>query len=344
MHYTAAVAAMCVLCSLLQASMHSSGPGLHAAFFTGLPADLRQQLQPGHVIDLLQAALASEQQQGAGQRVQAIYQLLPAARVLDTDSAYSLLEAAVQHLDAAAAAALCGLAGAQQIDEQSISSLLAGALASGGYQKVEALVCLAAARRLTADALLPIAVAAVSSSERELLPVLLHLPAAAGMSGADMDMLLHAAVDAVGESGQACAMHVGALCGLCAAATAGSEALVAALHAAVDSCSSNCCHWADAAVANVCELLAKQQRDVPAAQLAALLQVAHSKRMSRCVWKLLDLPQVLQLQEPIVADCLQQVLQDRPWRWLGILVSAVAIEVLAGAVRTQIIVSLHAHC
>jgi hypothetical protein len=298
-----------MLCSLLQASMQSKGPGVPAALIAGVPADVLQHLQPSHIDNLLQAALASQDQLGTRQRLQAVC-ALPAAQVLDAHSVCCQLQTAVQHPDATAAAALCELVGAQQIDENSICSLPAEALASGGYQKVQALVLLAAAQSLTADALLPIAVAAVCSSESQPLSALLQLPAAAGLSGAAVDTLLHAAVDAVGRSGEAFAVHVAALCGLDGAAAAGTEALVAALQAAIERCSSDNspCAEVTAAVVKVCKLMAKQQCNVSAAQLAALLKAAHSKRMSHYVWMLLDLPQALQLQEPIVTDVLQQVI------------------------------------
>jgi hypothetical protein len=45
-HLTAAVALVCVLCSLLQASMQRSELGLPDALIAGVPADLQQQLQP----------------------------------------------------------------------------------------------------------------------------------------------------------------------------------------------------------------------------------------------------------------------------------------------------------
>jgi hypothetical protein len=307
--------------------MQSKGPGVPAALIAGVPADVLQQLQPRYIDDLLQAALANELQLGTGQCLQAVCGL-PAAQVLDADSVCRLLQTAVQHPDATAAAALCELAGAQQIDEHSICSLLVEALASGGYQKVEALVLLAAAQSLTADALLPIAVAAVCSSESQPLSVLLRLPAAAGLSGAAINTLLHAAVDAVGRSGEAYAVHVAALCGLDGAAAAGSKALVAALHAAIASCSSDHspCSEVTAAVVKVCTLMAKQQCDVSAAQLAALLKAAHSKRMSHYVWMLLNLPQALQLQEALVADVLQQVLQDSMSTHASVLVSGAALR------------------
>jgi hypothetical protein len=46
--------------------------------------------------------------------------------------------------------------------------------------------------------------------------------------------------------------------------------------------------------------------------------------MSSHVWSLLDLHQALQLQESIVADCLQQVLHDGNGRKSSGFVSAVA--------------------
>jgi hypothetical protein len=208
----------------------------------------------------------------------------------------------------------------QRLQPNDVVDLLQAALTNeerlGTEQRVQAICTLQAAQSPTARALVPIAVAAMCSSDWQPLSLLLELPAAAGLSGADMDTLLHAAVDAVGQHGESHAVHLETLSRLSGAAAAGSEALVAALHASISSDSSG-------GVINVCKMLAKQQRDVPAALLAGLLKAAHSKGMSHCVWMLLDLPQARQLQESTVADCLQQVLQERPRRDMGDLVSAV---------------------
>jgi hypothetical protein len=208
----------------------------------------------------------------------------------------------------------------QRLQPNDVVDLLQAALTNeerlGTEQRVQAICMLQAAQSSTAQALLPIAVAAMCSSDWQPLSLLLELPAAAGLSGANMNTLLHAAVDAVGQHGESHAVHLSTLSSFCGAAAAGTEALVAVLHAAISSDRPG-------GVIHVCKMLAKQQRDVPAAQLAGLLKAAHSKCMSHCVWMLLDLPQARQLQEAVVADCLQQVLQERPRRDMGVLVSAV---------------------
>lgn len=314
--------------------MQSSDPQLPAALVAGVPAGVLQQLRPADVITLLQAALAAEQKQGGEQRFEAVL-ALPAARRLDSCSACSLLRLAVLHPHAALLAeALCETAGGQ-VDENDISSLLAGAVAADRSRKLEALVRLPAAKSLAADALLPIAAAAARSKDVRVLPALLNLPAAAELPGAACNMLLRASVDAAGVlGGSSHAVHVNALCKVPGAAAASTDVLLAAVQSVI-STSGTCGTWvhnfilgaASLAVEKLCKLLAAQQRDVPAAELAGILQAAHSKQGCCYAWPLLDAPQAAQLQEQLVADCVQQVLRKcMRGACVGALVSTGAVD------------------
>jgi hypothetical protein len=301
--------------------MQCSHAGVTHSIATGVSADVLPQLQPQHIVTLLQAALAAGKQQGTGQRMRMLCKL-PAAQAVDADSACSLLMLAVQHPDAEAMEALCSLAGTQQLDDCSISSLLAGALTSGSQMKVEMLAHLPAAQSMQADMLLPLAAAAMHSTgtaKWQPLQVLLKLPAAAELSRADIDKLLRAAAEAVTQHGCSCVAHVSALVEAPGAGAASTEALLSALLAVLkhsgchinswpqhtQSCRSGC-H----AVVKLCNVLVKQHHEVQAAAIAGVLQAAQRTQRCSSVWQLLDLPQAMDLQEGLVAGFVKQVLQD----------------------------------
>lgn len=309
-------------------------------FISLVPADVLEQLQAADVVTLLQAALDAGQQQGTGERMEQLFHLpaaqavdgnsvysllmravqqgagtsvtalckLPAAHALDADSVCNLLRSALQHCSAEALTALCNLEGAQQLDESSINSLI-----------VEAVVQ-PAAHNLSADSLPPIVCAAPRPPEDIPLTVLLQLPEVARVPGAASNLLLHAAAHAVtlhGCSRIAFVDHLtkqrkqfdstcmDALLSVLPAVMRHSSGGSSGQPVATCLCSEGC-----RVIAHLVYMLVEHHRTVPAGALANVLQAAQRVQRSSAVWRLLDLPAAMGLQEELVAGCMQQALQD----------------------------------
>jgi hypothetical protein len=296
-----------VACSVIADSLRSSDPQLVAALTAGLPLGCKSKLQPDDLMDFISSASA-QQQQGAA-----------AAQKRDS----SAQAVAVSSTVTAKVLALLQLPAAQHLSVGALTHLAQDAL-SKAQLLPQQLLEIPAAQQLPAavvSQLLQSAIDKLSRLQDEVSTSRSKARRREESSGCTTSEFRDADVSHIYVRDDSILPYVLALSRLAGAEAVDAETIGRSLgtlirHGEYEHETEQLLLCRESAVQMLCQLLVAAQQAVPAAVLEDILNAdlqyrdyCKGRRRDACcfsVWRLLELPCVMQLQEPAVASFMQQ--------------------------------------